>query len=100
MATGPKLFHPGHRVKPTAGASSLGIDFRPYLERHLSGDWGSVLPEEAEANYRAAASGDRGSYIVSIYPTPRGKVWLVTCTGDYTVIMLPSEIEQNPGRSH
>ena len=34
----------------TPGAVALEIDFKPYLKRHQSGDWGNISKEHAEIN--------------------------------------------------
>jgi hypothetical protein len=48
----------------------------PYLERHLSGDWGDVPPEDARENELSVMEGLR---ILSSYTLPGGgKVWIIT----------------------
>ena len=59
------------------------------LARHLSGDWGQVSPDDAQANEAAVATGGR---ILSSYAVGGETVWLLT-EGDRstTTILLPGE---------
>ena len=53
------------------------------VERHRSGDWGELDPEDSEANDRALTGGDR---VFSSYPLPEhlvgtlaeSKLWIIT----------------------
>jgi len=84
------LFSPG-KVFGTPGIRELisqGTDFRPFLERHLQGDWGDISAEDKVSNNDALISGER---IFSAYfVTPETKIWIVT-DGGVTTIMFPSE---------
>ena len=59
------------------------------LNRHVSGDWGSVCEEDKAENDRALESGDR---ILSAYETSHGKIWIITeWDRSVTTILFPSE---------
>jgi hypothetical protein len=60
------------------------------LERHASGDWGEVPPEDARENEYSLKYGFR---VVSSYPLPGGaKVWIITeADRSSTCILLPEE---------
>jgi hypothetical protein len=60
------------------------------LSRHLSGDYGDVPPEDAEANAQAVEAGTR---IISAYTLPGGvRVWLITeADRSATTVLLPEE---------
>ena len=90
-------FHPGNEFRITDNVKGGGVDYRPYLERHLAGDWGDVESEDAEVNNRAVAHserGERGSYLTSTYNTPFGQLWIVTRIHDYTLVM--TDADMNP----
>jgi hypothetical protein len=82
------LFSLGRTVA-TPGAIALGVDFRPLLARHQSGDWGSVPTEDGVANANSVHDGTR---ILSAYPTPKGTVWVITeADRSSTCVLLPEE---------
>ncbi|ENA9696675.1 hypothetical protein ABG299_002203 [Salmonella enterica subsp. enterica] len=85
-----RLFSPGC-LRITPGISELiieGADIPPYLNRHLSGDWGDICDEAKDANNHAVRS---GKTILSVYYiTPETEIWILTA-GGCTTIMLPSE---------
>lgn len=69
------------------------------LTRHVTGDWGDVCPEDAEANNEAIQEGSRvlSSYLL---PPPfsegqalrSAKVWIITeADQSVTTILLPEE---------
>jgi len=66
-----------------------------FLEKHVSGDWGSVDADDAKANDEALTSGER---LLSVYKTLLGvEVWLMTDAADdagygvVTTILLPED---------
>jgi hypothetical protein len=66
-----------------------------FLDRHSTGDWGKVCPEDAQLNDEALKDGGR---IISAYSTLKGvKIWIITEATDdngqrfATTIMLPDE---------
>lgn len=59
------------------------------LARHLSGDWGQVSADDAQANEAAVENGNR---ILSSYPVGGQTVWLITeADRSVTTFLLPGE---------
>jgi hypothetical protein len=60
------------------------------LQRHESGDWGEVCPEDRETNEEALKSGDR---LLSIYKDSKGTKFYVITEADrsVTTVLLTSE---------
>jgi hypothetical protein len=89
------LFPLGHLVA-TPGAIDLlrsaGEDLLPaLLERHRSGDWGDVPPEDARENEFSLRHGFR---IVSSYRVAGERLWIITERDrSVTTLLLPSEYE-------
>lgn len=83
-------FHPGSIVA-TQGALALGINFIPYLLRHVSADWGDELDfGDKQANDAALVEGER---LLSKYRvTPDQCIYIITeWDRSYTTILLPEE---------
>ena len=87
-------FHVG-RVVATPGALALlaaaGKNPAELLERHRSGDWGEVPPEDARENEYSLKHGFR---VLSSYPVggDREKVWIITeADRSSTCLLLPQE---------
>jgi hypothetical protein len=66
-----------------------------FLDRHLTGDWGIVSPDDQRANKEALRSGAR---LLSAYETKSGvKIWVITeAAGDdghraSTCVLLPED---------
>ncbi len=87
------LFNPG-QVVATPGAleametnQCLSLDL---LIRHLSGDWGTIPKEDAEANQQALEDGSR---IMSGYDLANGaRIWIITeADRSATTFLLPEE---------
>jgi len=82
------------RLVATPGAlvliRSAGEDLLPMLlERHQSGDWGDVLPEDARENEFSVRHGFR---IVSSYRVAGERLWVITERDrSATTLLLPSE---------
>ncbi len=77
------------QIVATPGALALGVDFRPLLLRHQLGDWGRIPPEDQQANRRAVEEGTR---VLSVYPTERGVLWIITeANRSSTCVLLPEE---------
>ncbi len=71
--------------------ASVGEDPVGLLQRHQSGDWGDVPPEDAKENW---CSVERGWRILSSYPIGRtgARVWLITeADRSSTCILLPED---------
>jgi hypothetical protein len=78
----------------TTGVSELihrGVfDAVPYLQRHLSGDWGDLSDDDRQQNDAALKQGDRllSSYQVS----PTLKLWIITeWDRSVTTLLFPDE---------
>jgi len=93
---GVSLFDLG-RVVATPGAmdllASAGENPARLLERHVSGDWGEVPPEDARENERSLKYGWR---LMSSYPVRSEadgeRVWVITeADRSSTCLLLPSE---------
>jgi hypothetical protein len=91
---GAPLFDLG-RVVATPGAMALlasaGESSERLLERHASGDWGEVPPEDARENERSLKYGWR---LMSSYPVGDAgeRVWVITeADRSSTCLLLPSE---------
>ena len=82
------------RLVATPGAIDLiggaGEDLLPeLLERHRSGDWGEVSPEDARENELSVRHGFR---VLSSYRVAGKKLWVVTeADRSATTIVLPDE---------
>lgn len=62
----------------------------PYLDRHLSGDWGEVCKEDKRLNDIALADGAR---LLSAYTLRSGtRLWILTeADRSATTLLLPDE---------
>lgn len=81
------------RVVATPGALNLlvidGQDPGELLDRHRSGDWGDVSPEDAVENRRSVRHGWR---ILSSYPVGTSRIWIITeANRSSTCLLLPNE---------
>ena len=82
------------RLLSTPGAlaamEEAGQNPLEFFERHQSGDWGTVPPEDAQANEQSLVDGSR---IISAYKLKTGtKIWIITeADREYTTILLPEE---------
>ena len=85
------LFATG-QIVATPGALELaeqGVDLLAYLLRHLNGDWGDLCEEDKAENEVSVKNGYR---ILSSYPTPQGKLWIITeADRSATTFLLPEE---------
>ena len=87
------LFHLGDVVAtPAALNATQSCNVTPVqlLQLHVSGNWGSVDPEDAKANDAAITEGER---ILSSYRIgEHTRVWVITeWDRSVTTILLPSE---------
>jgi hypothetical protein len=82
------------RLVATPGAIALlrraGEDLLPTLvERHQSGDWGDVPPEDARENEVSVRYGFR---VLSSYTVAGERLWVITeHDRSHTTIVLPKE---------
>ena len=85
------LFNPG-TIVATPGASELaeqGVNLSAFLQRHLSGDWGDLCPEDKVENDISLANGYR---LLSSYNTAFGKLWIITeADRSVTTFLTPEE---------
>lgn len=59
------------------------------LGRHVRGDWGDLLPEDAIANYRALLEGGR---LFSAYGFGRDRFWIITQPDrSRTIVLMPED---------
>ena len=97
QATKP-LFSLG-RILATPGALRALQDSnqspQEFLDRHSTGDWGDLCPEDKDLNDYAVQDGSR---LLSAYETNAGdKIWVITEAADEdgeraaTTILLPEE---------
>ncbi len=89
----PQALFPVGRVVVTPGALNAlvaaGQDPADLLDRHRSGDWGSVPPEDAKENRRSIKHGWR---ILSSYPIGPSRIWVITeADRSSTCFLLPEE---------
>jgi hypothetical protein len=75
---------PGAHEKVSNGEMILA------LGRHVTGDWGNVCPEDAEANEWAVHERAR---LLSAYTTEKGvRFWIITeADRSVTTVLLPEE---------
>lgn len=88
-------FSPGQIVL-TPGAleamSECACEPHTLLDRHLSGDWGDLDPEDAAMNDQALEVGEEGRILSSYLIAPEVKVWIITeWDRSVTTLLLPSE---------
>jgi hypothetical protein len=87
------LFELGHCIA-TDGVAALGVDLKPYLDRHAAGDWSELSAADQRANKQALKEGTR---ILSVYDVPLGngetaRIWLITeADRSVTTALLPEE---------
>ena len=88
---GHTLFEPG-RVLITSNANEIlnPEDVTAAIDRHLSGDWGDVCPEDRRSNNFAVKKGLR---LLSAYKDRNDvKFWVITeADRSYTTVLLPSD---------
>lgn len=80
------------QVVTTIGVLELcrhGMDLGPYIDRHVSGDWGDIDARTHAANERAVLEGGR---IMSVYHPAGRRIWIVTEPDrKQTTILFPHE---------
>jgi len=93
MSDKPVLFDAGFIVRTPGAVAALitvQVSESSLIERHLSGDFGEIGPEDQATNRRAIAEGGR---VMSSYRLDaRTKVWVITeADRSVTTLLLPSE---------
>jgi len=96
--TKPRLFAAGVLLATPGASEAFERNHQTpleFLQRHLSGDWGDLDPEDKQANDQALIDGGR---LLSAYHLKDGtKVWCITeAVGENghreaTTFLLPSE---------
>ena len=95
-------FYPGNVVMTSALAYAMEREglkpfaLFPYLNRHVTGDWGEVDAHDRKANDDALKTGAR---ILSAYDVPQiGRIWIITDAAyaalgprHATTVMFPSD---------
>lgn len=81
------------QIVATPGALELldraAVNAAELLQRHQSGDWGNVPPEDAEENDHSVVNGYR---ILSSYPVGENRIWIITeADRSSTTLLLPEE---------
>lgn len=81
------------QIVATAGAldvlDRVAVNAAELLQRHQSGDWGSVPPEDAEENDHSVVNGNR---ILSSYAFGEDRIWIITeADRSSTTLLLPEE---------
>ncbi len=81
------------QIVATPGALNLldrsAVNAAELIQRHQSGDWGNVPPEDAEENDHSVVNGFR---ILSSYPIGEGRIWIITeADRSCTTLLLPEE---------
>lgn len=77
------------KLLATPGAIALGINFSPYINRHVRGDWGDVNEEDRQQNDDSIKEGMR---IMSVYETDSGRIWIITeADRSVTTVLLPED---------
>ena len=90
--TDEELFPLG-RIVMTQGIQSLieltGFNPVEYVDRHSTGDWGDLSPNDTKENEFSLKKRLR---LFSAYKTVHGKVWVITeADRSVTTILLPEE---------
>lgn len=87
-------FNPGQVVATPGALAALeasGDSLLSYLQRHLSGDWGDVAPEDARDENELSLKNDWR--LLSAYTLKSGtKIWVITeADRSSTCLLLPEE---------
>lgn len=89
----PPLFRPGDiYITPNAQAELTAHGMNPVtlLERHATGDWKDLPPEDARANREAIIGGAR--IFSSYHITPKIRIWLITeAAQESTTLLTPAD---------
>jgi len=81
------------QIVATPGALDMldrgAVNAADLLQRHQSGDWGNVPPEDAEENEYSVINGCR---ILSSYSVGENRIWIITeADRSSTTLLLPEE---------
>lgn len=68
------------------------LNIHPYLNRHLTGDWGDICDEDKLSNEQALQYGERLFSAYEIDAGDQKKLWIITERDrSVTTMLLPSE---------
>ena len=89
------FFEPGNLMM-TNGVQTLIeqglLNVSPYLNRHLTGDWGDLSDEDKLSNQQALQYGERLFSAYEIDSEGQKKLWIITESDrSFTTMLLPSE---------
>lgn len=89
-----RLFPMG-QLLATPGAKELleqnGLSAAAFIQRHVSGDWGDLDPEDKALNDEAVKPATQ-SRVMSAYNIGSDKLWIITeWDRSATTLLLPSE---------
>ena len=101
MASITLAFHPGQLVQtstvfdPCCEHAPFFAFIRSCIARHLRGDWGDCVPDDATLNDIAVETGGRIFSVYHISPllfALESKLWIITeADRSYTTVLFPSE---------
>lgn len=86
-----RKFPKGHLVATPGVLSQIPqAEIQQALARHLSGDWGDICADDAQANEQSLVDGTR---ILSVFHSSNGtKFWVITeADRSSTCVLLPEE---------
>lgn len=90
----PSLFKLGQLVVTRSIHQMMqeGFDVAPFIQRHMSGDWGDLCEEDRLLNTEALTYGDRLFSSYNIQWEGETKIWIITeADRSVTTVLLPSE---------
>lgn len=92
----PEVFFESGALMMTNGVHTLVeqglLNVHPYLNRHLSGDWGDIDEEDKLSNEQALQYGERLFSAYQIDAGDQKKLWIITERDrSVTTMLLPSE---------
>ena len=90
ILTSPARFPLGQMVITAAAREALSpVTVAEALQRHVSGDWGDVCPDDARENELALKEGFR---LLSVYESAGVKFWVITeADRSATTVLLPDD---------
>ncbi len=97
MSVQPKFAHGRFLLTPGAreAFAAISASVSPYLDRHLSGDWGDVDAHDQQANEQALIPDEHGEYdrVLSAYTlNDDTRIWIITeADRSATTVLLPDE---------
>jgi hypothetical protein len=86
----PTRFPLGETVITANALSKIGTEAAVQgLNRHASGDWGELWPEDVSSNEHALRHGGR---LMSVYGEGEQRFWVITeCDHSVTTVLMPED---------